>query len=236
MQRKKLIPAAALAAGLVLGAAAGPGFHSTQVSAQTQPAAKTGTLQSLFFDKLATALHIQRPALDTAISTASKDAAAAAVQQGTLTQAQADALNQRVQGGDLGVLLDEHEGKGGFPMMGAVQQAMVDAAAKTLGITSSELRTQLQSGQTIAQLAQSHNTTEQAVTTAALAAAKGQLDATVKAGTITQAQADAIYSRLQQRGANLFSRHGRGHGRGQGLPGQSVTPKAPSVAPVTSGA
>jgi len=109
-----------------------------------------------------------------------------------------------------------------------VQQAMVDAAASTLGITADELKTQLRSGQTLAQLAQANATTEQAVVNAALAAAKTRLDAAVTAGTLTQAQADGAYTQLQQRGAQLFVPHGRGRGN-RGAPTQpTATPEATS--------
>jgi hypothetical protein len=218
MQRKSIIITAALLAGLALGIIVGPTVRSSVASAQVQlpqqgqSAAPGGSLWSLFLDKLATALNIQRSALDSAIVSAGNSTADAAVQQGTLTQAQADALKARIQAGDLGALFGGRGGHGGpgGAQFDAVKQAMLDAAAKTLNITTAELQTQLRSGQTLAQLAQAHNTTEQAVVSAALAAAKSQLDQAVSGGSLTQAQADTIYAQLQQQGANLLAPHGRG--------------------------
>lgn len=251
MQRKSIVITAAVVVGLALGIVFGPMMRGSAASAQTQPPAQTpapaqpqpsspgDTLRNLFLDKLAAALNIQRTALDSAITSAITSAADAAVQQGTLTQAQADALKARIQAGDLDALWDGHHGPGmrGGPAMGGTKQAMLDAAAKTLNITTDELLTQLRSGQTLAQLAQAHGTTEQAVTSAALAAAKSQLDQAVANGTLTQAQADAIYAQLQQQGAQLLTPRGHGfggHGFGdRGWPGGPAAPQAPTTSPAT---
>jgi hypothetical protein len=229
MQRKSIIVAAALLAGLALGIIVGPTVRSSVASAQAQPpgqgqsVAPAGTLWNLFLDNLATALKIQRSALDSAIVSSGNSTADAAVQQGTLTQAQADALKARIQAGDLGALLGGRGGRGGGHQLDGIKQAMFDAAAKALTITTAELQTQLRSGQTLAQLAQAHNTTEQAVVNAALAAAKTQLDQAVSGGNLTQAQADAIYAQLQQQGANLFTPRGRGR------PAAPAAPQAPTT-------
>ena len=245
MQRKHIILTAAMVAGLMLGIIVGPTLRSmvtsaqaqpptqTQPPTQSQPAAPGGSLANLFLDKLAAALQIQRSALDSAITSAGTSAADTAVQQGTLTQAQADALKARIQAGDLGALWGGRGGFEGGRQLGNVKQAMVDAAAKALKITTTELLTQLRNGQTLAQLAQAHGTTEQAVTSAALGAAKTQLDQAVASGTLTQAQANAIYAQLQQRGAQLLTPRGRGF-RGRGRQGALTTPQAPTApAPTT---
>jgi hypothetical protein len=236
MQRRSIIIAAALVAGLALGIIVGPTVGSSLASAQTQPPAQTqstapgGTLRNLFLDKLAAALNIQRSALDSAITSAGSSTADAAVQQGTLTQAQADALKARIQAGDLGALFGGRGGPGGGRQLDGVKQAMLDAAARTLNITTAELQTQLRSGQTLAQLAQAHGTTEQAVISSALAAAKTQLDQAVSGGTLTQTQADAIYAQLQQQGANLLTPRGHGFG-GRGGRGAPTNPQAPTATP-----
>jgi hypothetical protein len=234
MQRKSIFITAALLAGLALGIIVGPTVRSSVASAQAQPpgqsqsVAPVGTLWNLFLDNLATTLKIRRSALDSAITSAGTSTADAAVQQGTLTQAQADALKARIQAGDLGALLGGRGGPGGpsgAHQLGGVKQATLGAAAKALNITTAELQTQLRSGQTLAQLAQAHNTTEQAVITAALAAAKSQLDQAVGGGSLTQAQADTVYAQLQQQGANLFNPRGRGR------PVAPAAPQAPATSP-----
>ena len=102
MRRKTLVTSVALILGLALGTAFGPSLRASIASAQTVPPGQaqqsTATsLRTLFLDKLAAALNIPRATLDTAITTAGTQTADSAVQQGTLTQAQADALKQRVQ-------------------------------------------------------------------------------------------------------------------------------------------
>ena len=234
MQRKSFVIMAAVVAGLAFGIVFGPALRGSIASAQTQPPVQTqpsslgDTLRNLFLDKLAAALNIQRSALDSAITSAGNSTADEAVQQGTLTQAQADALKSRIQAGDLGPLWGGRGGKLGGIHVPGVKQAMLDAAASALTITTDELVAQLRSGQTLAQLAQAHNTTEQAVTGAALAAAKTQLDQAVANGTLTQAQADAVYARLQQQGSQLLNHRHGGH-RGRGWPGAPVTPQAPAA-------
>ena len=231
MRRRSFTITAAVVAGLALGIIFGPTAGSSTASAQTEPPAATQTaapfqsLQNLFLDKLAGALNIQRPALDSAITSAATGTVDEALQQGTLTQAQADAIRARLEAVDLGALWGGRGFKRGGESIPGVKDAMRDAAAQTLGITTDELSTQLRSGQTVAQLAQANGTSEQAVIDAALAAARTQLDQAVAAGTVTQAQADAKYAELQQRGANLFMHRG-GHGPRGG-------PNAPAGNPTT---
>ncbi len=219
MHRKSFTITVALVAGLALGIVFAPmargsiALAQTQPPAQNQPRSGIGSLRNLFLDKLAAALNIQRSALDSAITSAGNSTVDEAVQQGSLTQAQGDALKNRLQSGDVGPLFGGHRGfRGGHELFG-LKQAMFNAAAGALGITTDELRSALRNGQTVAQLAQAHNTAEQAVTSAALAAAKTQLDQAVANGSLTQAQADDIYTRLQQAGLRFDGPGGRNAGR-----------------------
>ncbi|MGC9039070.1 MAG: hypothetical protein ACP5MJ_06150 [Roseiflexus sp.] len=228
MNLSRLLIIGAIAAGLVLGIAIGPLFSAAPVRAQSSPTAPSGisraSLWNDFLDQLAAALNIQRATLDSAIQSAGSKTIDNAVQQGTLTQAQGGALKARLQSGDIGVLWGRGRGKGpGMQALVNIRQAMLDAAAQKLGMTRSDLLTQLQNGQTLAQIAQSKGVAEQDVINAALAAAKTQLDQAVANGSLTQAQADAVYANLQQKGSLLFAPRGRGfHGRGWW--GAPVTP------------
>ncbi|GAB4450661.1 MAG: hypothetical protein OHK0015_55940 [Chloroflexi bacterium OHK40] len=230
---------AALALGLAIAIGAGALAGISRVSAQTTPQAQSAplnTLWELFLDRLAATLGIERAALDTAMATAGAEAAAEAVQDGTLTQEQADALTARLQAGDYGALFGRRGGPGGpgnGHELATVHMAALDAAAAELGLTSEELRAQLHSGSTVAELAEANGTTEQAVITAALAAAKAELDELVAAGTLTQEQADAIYERMEQAGSNLFIRGGP---RGGFHGGPGTPPAAPTAPTDTSDA
>lgn len=72
---------------------------------------------------------------------------------------------------------------------------VLDAAAKALTITTGELKTQLKAGKSIADVAAAKQIDLQTVKDAILAAVKNQLDTRVKAGKITQAQADTRYKK-----------------------------------------
>jgi ribosomal protein S20 len=227
MKLSRALTIGAIALGLVLAIAIGPLFSATTASAQSSQTAPPGIagapLWNDFLNQLAAALNIQRATLDSAIMTAGNKTIDNAVQQGTLTQAQGDALKARLQAGDVGVLWGRGHGKGpGKQALANVRQAMLDAAAQKLGITTSDLLTQLRSGQTLAQIVQSKGVAEQDVINAALAAAKTQLDQAVADGSLTQAQADAIYANLQQKGSQLFTPRGRGW---------RIAPMTPSPSP-----
>jgi hypothetical protein len=248
MKRTSLIITAALVAGLALGVGFGPSVAGN-ASAQTPSASAStststspiSTLRDLFLDNLAEALGIDRTALDSAIVTAGNTTADEAVANGTLTPQQGDALKERVQSGDFGFLggrggPGRHGGPGGHGggvRIPGVKDAIVAAAAQTLNLTEDELVTQLRGGQTLAQIAEAQGTTEQAVVDAALAAAKTELDAAVANGTVTQAQADAVYTQLQERGANLFFGGRGGRGRHHEHNGENV-PSTPSASPSAS--
>ncbi len=238
MKWTRVTIAGAIALGLALGIAIGPAFYATTTSAQTARLEQTRTgpgsapFWNTFLDQLAAALNIQRTTLDSAIVTAGNNTIDSAVQQGNLTQAQGDALKARIQAGDLGALWGGGRGRGpGMPVLADVHQAMLDAVAQKLGITTDELFTQLRSGKTLAQIATEKGTTEQAVTSAALAAAKTRLDQAVTDGTLTQAQADAVYAQFEQKGLQLFTRRGprfgnRGRGMMPAIPAPTATPSS----------
>ncbi|HUQ39969.1 MAG TPA: hypothetical protein VM030_07415 [Acidimicrobiales bacterium] len=84
----------------------------------------------------------------------------------------------------------------------------VAAAAKAIGISEADLVTAVKGGQSVAQVAQAHGVTPQAVVDALVAAGKQRLAAAVAAGRITQAQADARGARLAER-ATRFVNHVR---------------------------
>jgi len=63
-------------------------------------------------------------------------------------------------------------------------------AAQAIGISADDLRTALQGGKSIAQVAKDHNIDEQKVIDALVAAENTAIDQAVKDGKLTQAQAD----------------------------------------------
>ena len=74
-----------------------------------------------------------------------------------------------------------------------------DAIANALGITGQELWDARAAGKSIADLANEKNVDLTKVVDAALAAHTAQLDAAIKAGTVTQTQADAMKAPMKGR-------------------------------------
>ena len=94
--------------------------------------------------------------------------------------------------------------------------ASLEAAAKYLGLTEAELRTQLEAGKTLAEIAKAQGKTVDGLEKALTADAKAKLDAAVKAGTITQAQADELLKRTTDHLDDLVNGKLGPHGDGDG--------------------
>lgn len=107
------------------------------------------------------------------------------------------------------------------PWMGGTTEAVSDAsvAAKAIGITEAQLNTALQGGQTIAQVAKAHNVDVQTVIDALVQDKKDEIAAALKAGTITQAQADQQLGNATQFVTDQVNGTGFGPGRGHGFGG-----------------
>ncbi len=166
--------------------------------------------------------------------TAIKDALAGLVKDGTLTQSQADKV---------ATTLDSRLPSGGFGGhgMGMRMRAGLDEVAGIIGISPSALRTELQGGKTLAEIATSHGVSQSTLVSKLVSVAKSRIAGAVKAGRLTQAQADRITTNLQSRITALVTRswpmEGRGfrggfeHGQ---RPDGGTPPAAPSTAPTSS--
>jgi hypothetical protein len=88
----------------------------------------------------------------------------------------------------------------GGPGMGHTE-AVSDTSviAKAIGITEAQLLTELNAGKTPAQVATAHGVATEKVIDALVADGVAELAAEVKAGTLTQAQADARKGEVTQR-------------------------------------
>ena len=98
---------------------------------------------------------------------------------------------------------------------GGHSEAVTDTSvvAKAIGISEADLQTALQGGQTVADVAKAHNVNLQVVIDALVADGQAELDAAVKAGTLTQAQADAEKTDLTQRATDQANGNFQGGGR-----------------------
>ena len=71
--------------------------------------------------------------------------------------------------------------------------------AAVLGISTDQLKSDLEAGQSLSDIAKANGRSDQDVIDGVTAAAKSRLDAQVAAGTLTQAQADALLERAKVR-------------------------------------
>jgi hypothetical protein len=89
------------------------------------------------------------------------------------------------------------------------------AIADYLGLTAAEVRTQLQAGKTLADVATAQGKTVSGLEDAIVAAAKTHLDADVAAGKLTAAQESTMLASLTSHVADIVNRTGPpagGHG------------------------
>ena len=211
---KRKITAAAVAGSMLAGGAAGVGLFSgpgsnanaagtaapTTTTTAENPSASdqhgfSGHNEAVSDTSVAaTAIGISETVLNTALTQG---------QSGRITQAQADAekstIDQRAidrVNGTYG-----HDGPGFGHWFGGHNEAVSDAsvAATAIGISETALTTALANGQTLAQIAKADNVDPQKVIDAFVADSQSELAAEVQSGRITQAQADAEKSVINQR-------------------------------------
>jgi hypothetical protein len=194
--------------------------------AQTQTTTPSNTFQS-FLDDVASHLGVTPAALKSAIQAAETDQVNQAVQSGKLTQQQAQNIEGRIQNGQLrpffgGGLHVAVRGRFGG-------MALLNQAATYLGITPQQLRSQLQSGQTLAQIANATSgKSASGLQSYLLSQLKTKLDAAVQAGKITADQEAQMLNRAQTMIGNLMNRQlkwGPKPGT-QTPPGNATTPSA----------
>ena len=126
-----------------------------------------------------------------------------------------------VLGAGAGIATGASSGSGGGPAGGGGPPGAA-AISSYLGLTADELRTDLQSGKTLAQLATAQGKTVSGLEDAIVAGAKTNLDAAVAAGTLTAAQEATKLADLQSHVADIVNSTGPpagGHGR-PGRPGR----------------
>jgi hypothetical protein len=179
-----------LAAGVVAGIAVAGGGAAIAATQLGSPTEESQTA----INEAAKQLGVQPSALTNALKKALENRIDAAVAAGRLTKEQGDALKARIESGDV-PLLDVP----GYHHFGVGHFGGLDAAATYLGLTEDALRTQLESGKTLAQIARDRGKSVDGLVSALYDAAKTKLDAAVSAGRLTKSQEDAILADLKQR-------------------------------------
>lgn len=160
-----------------------------------------------------------------------------AVADGSLTQVEADAklasfdANATAQMTSTG--LDRGRGPRGGGLGGHVggTQGLIAATASVTGLTEAEVRAAVQSGQTLAQIAEANGATSEAVIAAARAALETQLSTLVTDGRLTQVEADAKLAGFDATAAEKLTQvltFERGPGR-RGPGDGTTTPNVPTT-------
>lgn len=198
-----------LLVGLVLGGLISGGLPALASFGASPAPRASGTPNAyctLYEQTLANELGVSTAKLEGANQSALKAVIQQAFKDGKITQAQetdmlnrvASMANQPCLGlhGGFGFGGRGHGGPGGGEL-GAIHQAVEAAVAGALKLQATDLETQLDAGKTVAQIAQAQGVSIDTVNSAYLGAVKSELDKAVTAKTITQAQEDQVYSKLQ---------------------------------------
>ena len=212
---KRKVVAGAAAALAVGGAGAG--------IAATQLRRSPGEESRAVISDAAKQLGIEPAKLSSALKKAMEDRIDAAVAAGQMTKAQGDELKQRIESNGFPLLVPPFRGHGRFGDHGLHG---FDAAASYLGLSESALRSKLESGKTLAQVAKDQGKSVEGLVAALKADLKRKLDRAVADGKLTSAQEDQILSNADQRLTDVvngkfpgrfsedrgFRRHGRHRG------------------------
>jgi hypothetical protein len=118
-----------------------------------------------------------------------------------VTKAEGDALKARIQSDDFPLFGGPHRGFGHFGFIGRL-----DSAAGYIGITEAQLRTELESGNSLAQIAKAHGKSVDGLIDALVAAAKNKLDEAVSSGPLTKDQETQMLSVMKDRITSAVNR------------------------------
>ena len=240
-------------AALVVAAFAGGAYAATQSSGPSS--------RQAFLNDVAKRLHVTPQQLSSALNGAALDQLQAEVKAGRLTQAQANALEQRLKnggpapplpltpglapghGGLRGFLAPGRGLPGGGPLRFGFPGFGLGSAASYLGLTNMQLLQQLHSGKSLARIATAKGKTVAGLEQAMIAPLKKALDAAVRAKAITSARENQIVGRwtsrldqeINQKGLpsapRPFFRGGPGRPYGPAFVPAPAAPKAPASAP-----
>jgi hypothetical protein len=148
-------------------------------------------------DLIASKLGVDRAALDAAEKEAHQEVIEQAVEDGVLTQEQADRMLSRLEEG-FGPGMMGHPGGRRGGRMGGFKGGLPcnqEWLAEQLGMTVDELQAELEAGKTVDELAEEKGIDLEAVRVEAM---KERIQQAVEDGTITQEQADWMLEGLEQ--------------------------------------
>jgi hypothetical protein len=194
--------AVAVAGAAVVVTASASGM-SIGLLASTAPVSKDSSTSSAvcgsFMKHFAVEIGKSQAEINSAFQKAVADTLADEVKSGQITQAQADALKQKLAG-QTPCTLPSSIGRPGAgdkgPLVGFLQQ-YTSAAAAALGISETQLKTDLKNGQSLSQIAAAQKVSEADFRTRLIANLKPALDKAVTDKKLSAAQEQKIIARLQ---------------------------------------
>jgi len=175
-------------------------------------ASQTDSPASSFLDSVAKHLGISSEELEDATRAAAVDQVNQALEDGRITEEQAEELKSRIESGEapwlFGPGLFGFRGHGGLGGPDGPDGPGPDhhffffhdklsPAAEYLGLTEAELLEQLREGKSLAEIAEAEGKSVDGLEQAILDGARSALDEAVANERLTQEQADTIYERLQ---------------------------------------
>lgn len=183
IRRKVLLALAALA---LVGLFAGAALAQTTTAQNNAP-----PFLQTFLDKFASILGIDKDKVIEAAKEAGKQTVDEALQQGKITQEQADAMKARIEEGRFlpGPFMGPKPHGFGGPRLERVAQA--------LGMTADELKAELDKGKSISDIAKEKGLTEEQLRQKVVEAEIQAIQQAVKEGKIPQDKADQMIQRLQ---------------------------------------
>ena len=188
------------AAVVVTASAAGMsfGFRPAASTQSTVEASSTAsTVCGNFMKHFAVEIGKSQAEINAAFQKAVADTLADEVKSGQITQAQADAIKKKLANQTPCTLPSTVARGGGGKALGAYMQQYLSAAAAALGLSQTQLMTDLKSGQSLSQVAAAQHVSEADFRTRLIANLKPALDQAVTDKKLTAAQEQMIINRLQ---------------------------------------
>lgn len=235
--KMNLFTKAALGAVVVGGVAAGALAFSGPASAQqatptgASPTpgahAKTAGFDN-FEQKLAANLNISLDQLKQGVKSTELQIVGDLASKGTITQAQAQRLTDKINSsggvGLKGVVRAVRRMHRGDTFLKHLRAGILTSSAKAIGVTPQDLRTELKSGKSIADVAGEHQVSLDTVKAQITSDVKATLDQAVQAKKIDQAREDALLKKLDSTLDRLLNRKAAGRGgAATATPGASGT-------------
>lgn len=191
----------AYAAGVRLAPAAAAKSAATPSPGSGSSPSKAQSYCQDYVSHFASDLNTSTTKVDGATSKALQQTLADAVKNGDLTQAQADAINQKVAGQPVcsaalsGIGKQKAAGQSGE--LGQFMEAYIAAAAGALGMQQADVSAALKKGTTLSELAQQKGVSEADFRSKLIANLQPQLDQAVSQGHLTTDQETALVKHLQ---------------------------------------